>query len=170
MPVSAGVKLTVILLRGAWQSRDRTSAHPADTCLVRRMPARATGQRAWQIQVRSIEAEKWVMDEGGVVLVSRASHNGEEQAVAHERLERLRRVKAKYEDELMRKAHVVGVGIGTYARHDEEIGEPTIVVSVTHKAPPSALPSKDVIPNELEGIRVEVRAVGDLRALAPEAE
>lgn len=102
--------------------------------------------------------------------MSSASDSGEEQAVAAEYLERLRCVKAKYEDELMGKAHVVGVGIGTRARDDEEMGEATIVVSVTHKAPASALPSKDVIPGELEGIPVEVRAVGDLRALAPDAE
>jgi hypothetical protein len=85
--------------------------------------------------------------------------------VSADELERLRRVKAAYEAELMGKANVVGVGIGFRQCGWEMTGEPAIIVSVTHKVPLSALDPDDVIPRELEGIPVDVQAVGKLRAL-----
>jgi len=81
-----------------------------------------------------------------------------------EDLERVRTVKALHENELMSKANVVGVGIGLRQRGGEPTGEPAIVVSVTHKLPPSQLAPGDVIPRELEGIPVDVQVVGKLRA------
>ncbi len=85
--------------------------------------------------------------------------------VQDEELERLRAVKAVYEADLMRKANVVGVGIGLRPREGKLTGEPVIVVSVTHKVPLSQLAPGDVIPRELEGVLVDVQAVGELRAL-----
>jgi len=81
-----------------------------------------------------------------------------------ESLERLRIIKAAHEADLMRKANVVGVGIGLRQRDGELTSEPTIVVSVVHKAPLSQLAPDDVIPRELEGMPVDVQAVGKLRA------
>ena len=81
-----------------------------------------------------------------------------------EELDRLRAVKAVYEADLMRKANVVGVGIGLRQREGKPTGEPAIVVSVTAKAPLSELAPDDVIPSELDGIPVDVQAVGELRA------
>ena len=80
-------------------------------------------------------------------------------------LEQVRAIKAAYETELMRKANVVGVGIGLRQRGGKPTGEPAIVVSVTRKVPVSDLAPGDVIPRELEGIPVDVQAVGELRAL-----
>ena len=74
-------------------------------------------------------------------------------------------VKAAYEASLMRKANVVGVGIGLRQHKEEPVSEPVIVVSVTHKVPLSQLAPDDVIPRELEGVPVDVQAVGELRAL-----
>lgn len=85
--------------------------------------------------------------------------------IADERLDRLRAVRAAHEADLMRKANVVGVGIGLRQRGGEPTGEPVIVVSVTHKVPLSQLAPGDVVPHELEGIPVDVQAVGELRAL-----
>ena len=85
--------------------------------------------------------------------------------VQDEELERLRAVKAAHEANLMRKANVVGVGIGLRQREGKPTGEPVIVVSVTHKVPSSQLAPDDVIPRELDGIPVDVQAVGKLRAL-----
>jgi hypothetical protein len=82
-----------------------------------------------------------------------------------EGLDRLRAVKAAHEAALMRKANVVGVGIGLRQRQGEPAGEPVIVVSVTHKVPLRQLAPDDVIPRELEGVPVDVQAVGELRAL-----
>lgn len=88
--------------------------------------------------------------------------------VSADELERLRTVKAAYEAELMGKANVVGVGIGFRQRAWEMSGEPAIIVMVTHKVPLSELDPDDVIPRELEGVLVDVQAVGKLRALQVE--
>jgi len=86
------------------------------------------------------------------------------QMINDEELNRLRAVKTAYEADLMRKIHVVGVGIGLRQIEGKPTGEPAIVVSVVQKVPPSQLDPGDVIPRELEGIPVDVQAVGALRA------
>jgi len=85
--------------------------------------------------------------------------------IQSEELERLRAVKAIHEVNLMRKANVVGVGIGLRQSEGKPTGEPAIVVSVTHKVLLTQLAPGDVIPRELEGLPVDVQAVGELRAL-----
>lgn len=80
-------------------------------------------------------------------------------------LEQLRSVKEAYEADLMRKANVVGVGIGMRQREGTWTNEPAIVVSVNRKVPLSEVGPEDVIPSELEGIPVDVQVVGELRAL-----
>lgn len=82
-----------------------------------------------------------------------------------EKLERLKAVKAAHEADLMRRANVVGVGIGLRRREGKLTDEPVIVVSVIRKAPLAQLAPRDVIPRELEGLPVDVQAVGKLRAL-----
>ena len=84
--------------------------------------------------------------------------------VSDEELAHLRAVRATYEADLMRKANVVGVGIGLKTVDGEQTGEPAIVVSVTRKLPSAQLGPADVIPSELDGVPVDVQAVGDLRA------
>jgi len=85
--------------------------------------------------------------------------------ITNEELDRLRAVKAAHEADLMRKANVVGVGIGLRQREGKPTGEPAIVVSVTHKVPLSQLDPGNVIPCELEDVPVDVQVVGELRAL-----
>ena len=89
--------------------------------------------------------------------------------ISQEQMEQLRRVKTKHEGELMRKANVVGVGIGFRRRHGRLTEEPAIVVSVTHKVPRSKLAAEDVVPQELDGVPVDIEAVGTLRALGADA-
>lgn len=86
-------------------------------------------------------------------------------AISEEQLERLRRVRTRHESELMQKANVVGVGIGFRRRGGKPTDEPAIVVSVTHKVPRSMLDARDVVPRQLDGVPVDVEAVGSLRAL-----
>lgn len=86
--------------------------------------------------------------------------------IESDELERLRAVKAAHESDLMRKANVVGVGIGLDPQGGEPTGKPVIVVSVTRKVPVSQLAPGDVIPRELEGVPVDVRVVGELRAFS----
>ncbi len=78
---------------------------------------------------------------------------------------RIQAVKSAHEAELMRKANVVGVGIGLRQRNGRYTGELALVVSVTHKVPLEELDPWDVIPQEIDGVPVDVQAVGTLRAL-----
>jgi len=82
-----------------------------------------------------------------------------------DQLARVRAVKTAYEKDLLRKANVVGVGIGWRHRRGKPTDELAIIVSVTHKVPREQLDPEDVIPSELEGVPVDVQAVGPLRAL-----
>jgi hypothetical protein len=83
--------------------------------------------------------------------------------ISDEQMERLQTTKAKHESALMRKPNVVGVGIGFRKRRGEMTDEATIVVSVTHKVPRSALDPEDVIPGELDGVPVDIQTVGKLQ-------
>jgi hypothetical protein len=85
--------------------------------------------------------------------------------IRDQELDRLRAIKAAHQADLMRKANVVGVGIGLRRRAGKPTDEPVIVVSVTHKVPLRQLAPDDAIPRELEGVPVDVQAVGELRAL-----
>jgi hypothetical protein len=76
----------------------------------------------------------------------------------------IRAVKAKYEKRLMRKKHVVGVGIGLRERKGQQIEEMVLTVMVRQKLPPSALRPRDRIPRELDGVPVDVQEVGELQA------
>lgn len=88
----------------------------------------------------------------------------EERFTSEDQMDHLQRVKRTYEEELMDKANVVGVGIGLREREGGP-NEPVIVVSVTRKVAGSVLDPDDTIPKELEGVGVDVRAIGEPRAL-----
>jgi hypothetical protein len=81
-----------------------------------------------------------------------------------ERLDLVRSVKEAHESELLDKANVVGVGIGVQEQDGQSTGELAIVVSVTDKLPACALDPDDILPQELDGVPVDVRAVGELAA------
>ena len=82
-----------------------------------------------------------------------------------EAVTRAQAIKAKHEKELMRKRNVVGVGVGFRERAGQETGVVCIVVSVRAKLPLNQLAPQDVIPTELDGVPVDVRATGAFRAL-----
>lgn len=79
-------------------------------------------------------------------------------------LEEVRAVKEKYEEALLARANVVGVGIGYQYKNDQLTDEMVIVVSVVEKKPRAELAEKDIIPTELEGIPTDVQEVGQIRA------
>ena len=83
----------------------------------------------------------------------------------NDEIARIQAVKAAHEAELMRKANVVGVGIGLRQRDGQYTGELALIVSVTHKVPPEELDAEDLVPREIDGVPVDVQAVGTLRAL-----
>ncbi len=75
------------------------------------------------------------------------------------RLEAVRRVSRAHARDLLGKANVVGVGVGS-----TQSGDLTLVVMVTHKLPRHQLAAADLVPQEIEGIPVELRVVGELKA------
>ncbi|MGD2103720.1 MAG: hypothetical protein PVJ55_01210, partial [Anaerolineae bacterium] len=87
--------------------------------------------------------------------------------IAEERMEHVRRVKARYEVKLMGKANVVGVGIGLRTGRGSRQEEWMIIVSVTHKVPRSELDAEDVVPAELDGVPVDIQELGGLRPHEP---
>jgi len=78
--------------------------------------------------------------------------------------EKIRAVRRTYEDELMAKANVVGVGVGYRQRGGERTDELALVVMVNKKVPDALLAPEDIIPTSLEGVPVDVQEVGEIRA------
>lgn len=83
---------------------------------------------------------------------------------------RIQAVKARYEADLLKKANVVGVGIGLRMRHGRPVGGPALIVNVTHKVPSEELRPEDRIPNMLDGVRVWVEPIGEVKAQWEESE
>lgn len=75
-----------------------------------------------------------------------------------------RQIKDAYIYNLLGKRNVVGVGLGYKISHGVNTGELSLVVSVTHKADPSALAASDMVPQALDGVKTDVVATGVLRA------
>jgi hypothetical protein len=75
-------------------------------------------------------------------------------------------VKARHEARLMQKANVVGIGVGFRERGGKLTDKIALVVNVTHKVPTAHLAPEDVIPSEIEGVPVDVRETGEIRALS----
>ena len=80
-------------------------------------------------------------------------------------VQRALEVKRRHEQELLRKANVVAVGIGRCRRGGVQTKEVCIVVSVRSKLPLSKLKPRDVIPAEIEKVPVDVVETGEIRAL-----
>ncbi|MBN1878110.1 MAG: hypothetical protein JXA33_28065 [Anaerolineae bacterium] len=81
-----------------------------------------------------------------------------------EKLLRAQTVKARYETMLMQKPNVVGVGVGLYMQHGTYTNEPAVIVNVTRKVPKETLDPDERIPSMLEDVRVQVQAIGEIKA------
>ena len=79
-------------------------------------------------------------------------------------MSRIQAVKAKHEKRLLRKRNVVGVGVGLRQKAGELTEEVVLTVMVRQKQPSSALPPRDRIPSELDGVPVDVQEVGTIKA------
>ena len=69
-------------------------------------------------------------------------------------------VQAKYDDNLLQFPNVVGTGIGYRRRKGESSGELCLVVMVTRKIPSAELPPDAILPQELDGIAIDVLETG----------
>ena len=86
------------------------------------------------------------------------------QSEIRSQIEHIHAVKARYEAALLEKENVVSVGIGFPLREGQPVGEPGIIVSVTRKVAAHELAPEDLIPRQLEGVRVWVEEIGQPRA------
>jgi len=74
--------------------------------------------------------------------------------------ERAEEIKIKYQSLLFRYPNVNGVGLSHAKKNGINTGEWCIYVSVVVKLPLTDLRQEDIIPTQLEGVRVDVEAVG----------
>lgn len=79
------------------------------------------------------------------------------------RTKQAQKIKAIYESSLMKKANVVGVGIGLKRKDGQRTNEVALIVMVTKKIPRGKLAPEDLIPSEIEGVPVDVREVGRIK-------
>ena len=77
----------------------------------------------------------------------------------------VRRVKAEYEEELMRKPGVVSVAIGYKHIDGKKTNQLCIICYVLEKRPDGELKKRDIIPEEIEGVPIDVVESGRIRAL-----
>jgi hypothetical protein len=80
-------------------------------------------------------------------------------------VQRALEVKRRHEQELLRKANVVAVGVGHGRRGDIQTDEVCIIVSVKKKVPVAALKPRDILPARIEDVPVDVVETGEIRAL-----
>jgi hypothetical protein len=82
--------------------------------------------------------------------------------MAHEA--EIRQVKERYKEKILEKPHVVGVGIGYKVAGRRETDRLSIVALVRQKLPVAALPASAVLPQEVNGVPVDVIQIGQPRA------
>lgn len=73
-------------------------------------------------------------------------------------------VQTKYTEALLKLPHVVGVGIGYVIRGGVQTGEIGLVVMVDEKVSAQEIDPVDMIPSELDGVPVDVQAIGQPKA------
>ncbi|MBN2549846.1 MAG: hypothetical protein JXB15_11850 [Anaerolineales bacterium] len=79
-------------------------------------------------------------------------------------IEKAQAVRLLHQDELMAKANVVGVGVGLRHTGQKRTETVALIVMVSKKLPRALLDPQDVIPSEIDGVPVDVKEVGEVRA------
>lgn len=75
------------------------------------------------------------------------------------------KLRKKCRRDLLKKANVVGVGIGFREKGGVRTGEEAIVVYVTRKMPRQELNGAELVPRSLQGRQVDVIEIGEVRLL-----
>lgn len=78
--------------------------------------------------------------------------------------QRISDVQARHGEDLMRKANVVGVGLGYKQVSGSRTDEMALVVMVEKKLPEAELAPDDVIPPIIDGVPVDVQETGTFTA------
>jgi hypothetical protein len=86
------------------------------------------------------------------------------QEDVNEQLRRASEAQQKHTDELLKYPNVVGVAVGYITRRGERTPEIGLIVMVDHKVPEAQLAPEDMIPRQLDGVRVDVQETGTFTA------
>ena len=81
---------------------------------------------------------------------------------AHSAYQRAEHVRARYQEALLAKTNVVGVGVGLRSRAGTLTDEVAIIVMVSKKHLRADLSTEDLLPLEIEGVPVDVQEVGEI--------
>lgn len=81
-----------------------------------------------------------------------------------EQMERATEAQARYTDMLMRMENVTGVAVGLITKDNSYTDQIGLVVLVEKKVPSEQLAPQDRIPDELDGVPVDVQEVGKVIA------
>lgn len=73
-------------------------------------------------------------------------------------------LRKKSQKDILKKANVIGVGVGMKETEGNKTEELSLKVLVRSKEPAAALSAKDLIPKEMDGVRTDVLAIGDVWA------
>jgi len=77
-------------------------------------------------------------------------------------LKRIRAIKARHEEQLLAHPGVMSVGVGLRQRGGQPTDEVCIVVMVRDKQVVDNLPPDQALPEQIEGIPVDVQESGDI--------
>ena len=80
-------------------------------------------------------------------------------------LERIREIKNRHQDELLKKKNVVGLGIGYKETAGRQTDQLSLIVMVRKKEPLSNLNPPDVVPPQIKDVITDVQEAGEIRAL-----
>jgi hypothetical protein len=101
-----------------------------------------------------------VLDSLDITFTVPVAAKGEAQVA----VERAQAVRNAYQAELMKKPNVVGVGVGLRHTGGQRTDQVAVVVMVDRKVPLAQLRPQDRLPGEIDGVPVDVKEVGELRA------
>ncbi len=80
-------------------------------------------------------------------------------------VEKIREVKTRYQDELLKKKNVVGLGIGYKETAGRQTDQLSLIAMVRKKEPLSNLRPPDIVPPRIQEVITDVQEVGEIRAL-----
>lgn len=75
-------------------------------------------------------------------------------------MQKLNQIIEDHTEDLMSRANVVGVGVGLRQVNGTYTDEKAIVVMVSKKMPIAQLGEEDIIPQEIDGVHVDVQEMG----------
>ena len=85
--------------------------------------------------------------------------------MSNRELEKIREIKNRHQDALLKKKNVVGLSIGYKETAGHQTDQLSLIVMVRKKEPLSDLEPADVVPPRIQEVITDVQEVGEIRAL-----